>query len=46
MRPLTKLVLFAVVLAGAFGAGAALGAVLPDLGPGQSTQQQHGSVHP
>jgi hypothetical protein len=40
------LVLFAVVLLAAFGAGAALGAVLPDLGPGQPIQQQHGSEHP
>ena len=33
MRPLAKLALFAVILAGAFGGGAALGAALPDLGP-------------
>ena len=46
MRPFTKLALFAVVLVGAFGAGAALGAVLPDLGPGQPTQQQHGGDRP
>jgi hypothetical protein len=45
VKPLTKLVLFAVILLGAFGAGAALGAALPDLGPDQPTQQQHGSDH-
>ena len=45
MRPLTKLVLFAVVLLGAFGVGAAVGAALPDLGPDQPVQQQHGSDH-
>ena len=33
MSPLAKLALFAVVLAASFGAGAALGAALPDLGP-------------
>jgi hypothetical protein len=35
VRPLTKLALFAVVLLGAFSAGAALGAALPELGPDQ-----------
>jgi hypothetical protein len=42
VRPLTKLVLFALLLLGSFGLGAALGGALPELGPTQPTQQQHG----
>jgi hypothetical protein len=33
VRPLAKLAAFAVILLGAFGAGAALGAALPSVGP-------------
>jgi hypothetical protein len=36
MRPLTTLAAFALVLVASFGAGAALGAALPDLGPSSS----------
>ena len=36
MRPVTKLGAFAFVLVASFGAGAALGAALPDLGPSSS----------
>jgi hypothetical protein len=32
-RPVTKLAAFALVLVASFGAGAAVGAALPDLGP-------------
>lgn len=45
MRPLAKLVLFAVVLLAAFGGGAALGAAAPDLGPKQPARQ-HETSHP
>jgi len=45
VRPVTKLVLFALVLVGSFGAGAALGAVAPDLGPGEPAEQ-HDDGHP
>jgi hypothetical protein len=38
--------LFALVLAGSFGAGAALGAALPDLGPSEPIEQPHVGVHP
>jgi hypothetical protein len=33
LSPLARIALFAVVLLASFGAGAALGAALPDLGP-------------
>jgi hypothetical protein len=33
LNPLAKLALFTVALLACFGAGAALGAALPDLGP-------------
>ncbi len=46
MNPLAKLAVFAVSLLGAFGAGAALGAALPDLGPGQPAQQHQPGAHP
>jgi hypothetical protein len=46
MRAPTKLVLFAVMLLAAFGGGAALGTMLPDLGPGEPTHQQHPSERP
>jgi hypothetical protein len=47
MRPLARLSLFAVILLGAFGVGAAIGAALPDLGPGAPAQQQpHVDAHP
>jgi hypothetical protein len=36
MRPATKLSAFALVLVASFGAGAALGAALPELGPSSS----------
>jgi hypothetical protein len=36
MRPVTKLSAFALALVASFGAGAALGAALPDLGPASS----------
>jgi hypothetical protein len=36
MRPLTKLSSFALALVASFGAGAALGVALPDLGPSSS----------
>ena len=36
MRPVTKLSAFALVLVASFGAGVALGAGLPDLGPSSS----------
>jgi hypothetical protein len=45
VRPVAKLVLFAMVLAMSFVAGAALGAVLPDLGPDEPAMQQEES-HP
>jgi hypothetical protein len=46
VTPLAKLAVFAVILLGAFGAGAALGAALPDLGPGQPAQQHQAEPHP
>ena len=39
MRPVAKLVVFALVLAGSFGVGAAVGRALPDLGPDQPPAQ-------
>ena len=45
MRPLAKLVAFAAILLGAFGAGAALGAALPSVGPGAPAPPPVG-VHP
>jgi hypothetical protein len=45
VRPVTKLVLFAVALVASFGAGAAVGAALPDLGPDERVEQPE-VVHP
>ena len=45
MRPAAKLAIFVLVLLGAFGSGAALGAALPDLGPKPAVQQDGGG-HP
>jgi hypothetical protein len=45
VRPVTKLALFAVALVASFGAGAALGAALPDLGPDEPVEQSP-VVHP
>ena len=44
MRPLAKLAAFALILAAAFGVGAALGAALPDQGP--TPVEQHSGTHP
>jgi hypothetical protein len=40
VTPVAKLVLFAIVLAMSFVAGAALGAGLPDLGPDEPAMQE------
>jgi hypothetical protein len=39
MNPVAKLVLFGIVLVASFGAGAAIGAALPDLGPDEPVEQ-------
>jgi hypothetical protein len=43
VRPLAKLAVFAVILLGAFGAGAALGAALPSMGSAPPARIE---VHP
>jgi hypothetical protein len=46
VRPVTKLIVFALVLVVSFGAGAALGAALPDLGPDQQPAPAAPTGHP
>ena len=50
MRPRAKLAAFALILAGAFGLGVALGSALPDLGPSAPAAPVHdagnGGSHP
>jgi len=45
MSPRAKLAAFALVLAGSFGVGVALGSALPDLGPSAPAPQPHSGVH-
>jgi len=42
VKPTVKLAIFVLVLLGAFGTGAALGAALPDLGPKPAVHQDGG----
>jgi hypothetical protein len=46
MGAVTKVILFMIVLAASFGAGAALGAALPDLGPDQQPAPAAPAGHP